>query len=77
MKKITFSFLTAKKRNRKSSQLISNIFNGSKANNLCSEASKALGIGAASFWRRSGSGGDKRYSGKPDGRAVSGAGTPR
>ena len=37
----------------------------------------ALGIGAASFWSRSVSGGDKRYSGKPDGGAVSGAGTPR
>ena len=36
----------------------------------------ALGIGAASFWsevKRS----EKRYSGKPDGGAVSGDGTPK
>ena len=39
-------------------------------------APNALGIGAASFWsevKRS----EKRYSGKPDGGAVSGDGTPK
>ena len=35
----------------------------------CLYLHNALGIGAASFWRRIGSEGDKRYSGKPDGGA--------
>ena len=46
-------------------------------NSLGSEFSNALGIGAASFWSGGGNGSwrrsEKRYSGKPDGRA----GTPR
>ena len=40
-------------------------------------APKALGIGAASFASGGGAGSEQRYSGKPDGRAVSGAGTPK
>ena len=37
----------------------------------------ALGIGAASFASGGVAGCEQRYSGKPDGGAVSGAGTPR
>ena len=37
----------------------------------------ALGIGAASFASGDVAGCEQRYSGKPDGGAVSGAGTPR
>ncbi|MBR5781489.1 MAG: hypothetical protein IKY27_05850 [Bacteroidales bacterium] len=48
-----------------------------QSSRLSASSLTALGIAAASFARRSDSGGEQRYSGKPDGGAVSGAGTPK